>query len=162
VAARVAGLLARSFEVETVAVRDLPAEDLLHGRAEAPEIARVIALVEAADAVVVTTPIYKASFSGLLKTLLDVLPQFALRGKSVLPVATGGATAHILALDYALRPVLMSMGAAHVAPAYVLLEQSLARAQSEQGGYVLSEDGALKLDEMTERFARVVSLGPLE
>jgi len=116
--------------------------------------------VENADAIVITTPIYKASFSGLLKTFLDLLPQTALRGKSVLPIATGGASAHVLALDYALRPVLMSMGAAYVAPAYVILEHSITPEAS--GGYALSEEGVVKLDEMAERFARVVSLGSLE
>jgi SsuE family FMN reductase len=160
VARRVGALLARTCDVETIAVRDLPAADLLFGRADAPEIAGAALTVEKADAIVVTTPIYKASFSGLLKTFLDLLPQAALHGKSVLPIATGGTSAHVLALDYALRPVLMSMGAAYVAPAYVILEHSITPEAS--GGYVLSEQGALKVDEMTERFARVVSLGSLE
>jgi SsuE family FMN reductase len=160
VAGRVGGLLAQTCDVETIAVRDLPPADLLLGRADAPEIARAASMVEKADALVITTPIYKASFSGLLKTFLDLLPQAALRGKSVLPIATGGASAHVLALDYALRPVLMAMGAAHVAPAYVILEQSIP--PDAGGGYALSEQGAVKLDEMAERFARVVSLGSLE
>lgn len=159
-AGRVGGLLARTCDVEAVALRDLPAADLLLGRADAPEIARAALVIDKADAVVVTTPIYKASFSGLLKTFLDLLPQAALGGKSVLPVATGGATAHVLALDYALRPVLMAMGAAYVAPAYVILEQSIT--PDAAGGYVLSEQGAVKLDEMADRFARIVSLGSLE
>jgi FMN reductase len=146
--------------VETIAVRDLPAADLLLGRADSPELAGAALTVENADAIVITTPIYKASFSGLLKTFLDLLPQTALRGKSVLPIATGGASAHVLALDYALRPVLMSMGAAYVAPAYVILEHSITPEAS--GGYALSEEGVVKLDEMAERFARVVSLGSLE
>lgn len=141
-------------------MRDLPAADLLLGRADSPELAGAALTVENADAIVITTPIYKASFSGLLKTFLDLLPQTALRGKSVLPIATGGASAHVLALDYALRPVLMSMGAAYVAPAYVILEHSITPEAS--GGYALSEEGVVKLDEMAERFARVVSLGSLE
>src|SRR5256885_12419558 len=40
--------------------------------------------------VVVATPIYKASYSGVLKSFLDLLPQFGLAGKVVLPLATGG------------------------------------------------------------------------
>ncbi len=55
---------------------------------------------------VIGTPVYKAAYSGLLKSLLDLLPQYALAGKTVLPLATGGSTAHVLAIDYALRPVL--------------------------------------------------------
>jgi FMN reductase len=65
--------------------------------------------------VVVATPVYKAAYSGLLKVFLDVLPQTALKGKLVLPLATGGSPHHMLALDYALRPVLQSLGAPHTA-----------------------------------------------
>jgi len=45
---------------------------------------------------------------------LDVLPQDAFKGKTVLPLATGGSPNHMLAVDYALRPVLQSLGAAHI------------------------------------------------
>ena len=57
---------------------------------------------------------YKASFSGALKTLLDVLPERALHHKVVLPVATGGSSAHMLAVDYALKPVLSALKAQEV------------------------------------------------
>lgn len=77
-------------------------------------INRAARAIESADALVVATPIFKASFSGLLKTFLDLLPQYALAGKVILPLATGESPAHVLALDYALRPVLQSMGARHV------------------------------------------------
>lgn len=45
----------------------------------------------------------------MLKVFLDLLPQFALQGKLVLPMATGGSPNHMLALDYALRPVLLGL-----------------------------------------------------
>ena len=67
-----------------------------------------------ADAIVVATPVYQAAYSGLLKVFLDLLPQFAFRGKAVLPIVTGGSPAHVLAVDYALRPVLANLGAAHI------------------------------------------------
>src|ERR1700690_2954029 len=105
-----AGLSGQGFEVETINVRDLPAEDLLWGRVDAPGLRAALALVERARGVVVATPIYKAAYTGVLKSFLDVLPQFGLKGKIVLPLATGGTIAHVLALDYALRPVLSSLG----------------------------------------------------
>ncbi|HEY0709250.1 MAG TPA: NADPH-dependent FMN reductase, partial [Polyangia bacterium] len=107
-------LLAQGFGVELINVRDLPAEDLLHGRASAPLIAEAAQIVERADALVIATPVYKSAYSGVLKTFLDLLPQFALAGKVVFPIATGGTIAHVLSIDYALRPVLHSMGASHV------------------------------------------------
>jgi FMN reductase len=70
--------------------------------------------IEQADGLIIATPIFKASYSGLLKVFLDLLPQFALAGKAILPIATGGSAGHLLALDYGLRPVLQSMGARHI------------------------------------------------
>ena len=64
----------------------------------------------------VATPVYKAAYSGVLKVFLDLLPQSALKGKTVLPLATGGSPHHMLALDYALRPVLQSLAARHILP----------------------------------------------
>src|SRR5262245_6567379 len=68
-------------------LRSLPAEDLLRARADAPEIAAAVERLAAARGVVVVTPVYKAAYSGLLKTFLDLLPQFGLRDKVVLPFA---------------------------------------------------------------------------
>ena len=62
----------------------------------------------------IATPIYKAAYSGVLKSFLDLLPQDALRGKTVLVLGTGGSAGHLLALDYALKPVLAALGARHI------------------------------------------------
>ncbi|MCP2167209.1 NADPH-dependent FMN reductase [Goodfellowiella coeruleoviolacea] len=120
-----ARLAATGAAVEHIRVRDLPAEALLHADTAEPALARALAAVERADAVVLATPTYKAAYSGLLKAFLDLLPQFALSGKAVLPLATGGTTAHVLALDYALRPVVHSLGARHVVQSYFLLDSQL-------------------------------------
>ena len=67
-----------------------------------------------ADGLIVATPVYKAAYSGALKTLLDLLPERALEGKVVLPLATGGTVAHLLAVDYALKPVLSALKAQEI------------------------------------------------
>lgn len=95
-------------------VRDLPARALLQADYSDAEIAGAVRAVAEADAIVIATPIYKASYTGLLKAFLDLLPQDGLAGKLVLPLATGGGHAHTLALDYALRPVLHALGAKQV------------------------------------------------
>jgi FMN reductase len=97
-------------------VRELPAAALLRADCDDPALREALATVLDADAVVVGTPVYKASFSGVLKTFLDLLPQDGLAGKLVLPLATGGSQSHMLALDYALRPVLASLGPRHILP----------------------------------------------
>lgn len=96
--------------VQSLAVSDLPAEDLLRGRAEAGAIAAAVAMVAAARGVIIATPVYKAAYSGALKALIDLLPDDALRDKVVLPLAVGGNPAHQLTLHYALKPVLDAAG----------------------------------------------------
>ncbi|QXI28794.1 NADPH-dependent FMN reductase [Pseudomonas vanderleydeniana] len=98
-------------EVASYQVRDFNAEDLLHARFGSPQVVDLLQHIEQADGLVIATPVYKASFSGALKTLLDLLPERALSHKVVLPMATGGSIAHMLAVDYALKPVLAALKA---------------------------------------------------
>ncbi|GAA3495112.1 hypothetical protein GCM10019016_022120 [Streptomyces prasinosporus] len=62
----------------------------MHADFHHPAIVETTALFRQADGVVIGTPVYKAAYSGLLTALLDLLPQYALTGKTVLPLATGG------------------------------------------------------------------------
>jgi SsuE family FMN reductase len=144
-------LRVRGHDVTRVVVRDLPAEALLRADASHPEVAAVVAAIAAADGVVVTTPVYKAAYTGLLKALLDLLPQYALRGKTVLPVATGGSPAHVLAVDYALRPVLVSLGAEHVTQGWFVLAGDV-QVYPSDGGVLLSEGAGRALHQVTESF----------
>jgi FMN reductase len=97
-------------------VLDLPAQALVQADFGNAEIKLAQAQVAQAEAIVISTPVYKAAYSGVLKVFLDLLPQDGLSGKLVLPLATGGSQSHMLALDYALRPVLSALGARHVLP----------------------------------------------
>jgi FMN reductase len=67
-----------------------------------------------ADFIVIASPVYQGSFSGVLKLLLDLIPQKGLSKKKILPLATGGSLAHLLMLDYSLKPVLAALGATHI------------------------------------------------
>jgi FMN reductase len=134
-------LVRYGHNVAPLTVRDLPAEALLAADIREPRIRAAADLIESADAVVIGSPIYKAAYSGLLKALLDLLPQFALAGKAVLPLATGGSLAHVLAIDYALRPVLTSLGARHVVQGYFVLDSAIA----------LGDDGRVSLDPQAEK-----------
>ncbi|WP_406445487.1 NADPH-dependent FMN reductase [Streptomyces sp. NBC_01613] len=133
----------RGHLVDVLAVRALPAAELLAADTTHPDIATAVRQFTEADAVVLATPVYKAAYSGLLKAFLDLLPQFALADKVVLPLATGGSLAHVLALDYGLRPVLMSMQPAAVAESFFV--------HAEQ-----AEAMAAQLDGATDRFADLV------
>jgi FMN reductase len=120
----------------------------LHARFDHPEIRAVTDRV--ADAVVVATPVYKAAYSGLLK-VLDVLPQTALKGKLVLPLATGGSPHHMLALDYALRPVLQSLGARHILPGIYATDQGVPLLP--EGGYGLAPEIAERVEDAAQLLA---------
>lgn len=110
---RLAALGHRSSKLH---VLDLPAQALLHADFNNADVKAAKLQVEQADAIVIGTPVYKAAYSGILKAFLDLLPQDGFAGKLLLPLATGGSQSHMLALDYALRPVLSALGARHVLP----------------------------------------------
>jgi FMN reductase len=95
---------------------ELPADDLL-GRGRSAPTSAALSAVDAARVLVVGTPVYRASYSGLLKTFFDLLPPDALAQKVAIAVATGGGPGHQLVLDHALRPLLSSVGALIVSTA---------------------------------------------
>ncbi|EHD21116.1 MULTISPECIES: NADPH-dependent FMN reductase [Brenneria] len=89
-------------------------EDLLYAKFDSPGLKVFIDQLAAADGVIISTPVYKASFTGALKTLLDLLPERAFENKVILPLASGGSSNHMLALDYALKPVLNALKAQEI------------------------------------------------
>ena len=64
-----------------------------------------LAAVEAADAIIVGTPVYRASFTGLFKHFFDFVEQTALVDVPVLLAASGGSDRHALVLEHQLRPL---------------------------------------------------------
>jgi len=74
--------------------------------------------IAAAGAVLFGAPVYRASYPGVLKNLLDIVPVEALQNKPVGIVAMGGSPHHYLAVDSQLRQVLAWFGAL-VAPTSV-------------------------------------------
>lgn len=128
----------QGFQTDLISARDLPAEDLIFGRYDSPALEPIKALIEAADGIIIATPVYKAAYTGVLKSLLDLLPQKALLGKIILPIATGGTIAHLLAIDYALKPVLSELGARHQLGGVYAVDQQLQR--QEDGRIVVDEE----------------------
>ncbi|MFG2382415.1 CE1759 family FMN reductase [Streptomyces avermitilis] len=127
-------------EVAVVELRDLAVE-IAHnftngfpGRA----LGAAIEAVTQADGLIVVTPVFSASYSGLFKSFFDVLEQGVLAGKPVLIAATGGSARHSLVLEHALRPLFAHLRAVAV----------------PTGVYAASEDwGAEGLAERIERAA---------
>jgi FMN reductase len=84
-----------------------------------------IDLVSSASLIVVATPVYKGSYTGLLKSFLDVLRPEALAGAVVVPVTVSAAPSHKLLADQHLRPVLAELGASVPVPGVILEERDL-------------------------------------
>jgi FMN reductase len=87
------------------------------------DTAAVVARIVASDVVLLATPVYRATFTGALKNLLDLVPLEGLRDKPVGIVAMGATLHHYLGADWHLRAVLGWFGAV-VAPTSVYLESA--------------------------------------
>ncbi|EGX61573.1 NAD(P)H-dependent FMN reductase [Streptomyces zinciresistens K42] len=131
---------AAGVTVEVVELRALAVEIAHHltngfpGRA----LSAAIDAVTSADGLIVVTPVFSASYSGLFKSFFDVIEKDALAGLPVLIAATGGTARHSLVLEHALRPLFAYLRAV-VAPT---------------GVYAASEDwGAQGLDGRIARAA---------
>ena len=110
-------LEAAGLSTTTIDLASLPADGLL-GRTKDPAVTAAVESTVSADIVVASSPTYRATYTGLLKTFFDLLPQDALAGKTGLPILTGGGPAHQLALDHAFRPLFASLGATVVTGVY--------------------------------------------
>jgi len=75
------------------------------------DVGRAIAEVQAASAVIVASPTYRAAYTGLLKLFLDQFPSGGLAGVVAFPLMLGGAWVHALAPEVFLKPVLVELGA---------------------------------------------------
>jgi FMN reductase len=141
-------LAADDVTTERIGIRDLAAQALLHADFGHPDISRAIGQVARARVIVIATPVYKAAYSGVLKVFLDLLPQDALRGKTVLALATGGSANHMLAVDYALRPVLQSLGAKQVLQAIYATDSQVVL--SPEGSSTLADDINQRLNDAVD------------
>jgi FMN reductase len=147
-AAATVGRASGEVDLRVVELRDLAVE-IAHnftngfpGRA----LSAAIDDVTSADGLIVVTPVFSASYSGLFKSFFDVLDKDALAGRPVLIAATGGTGRHSLVLEHALRPLFAYLRAVVV----------------PTGVYAASEDwGAEGLAERIERAAgELVALMP--
>ena len=89
-----------------------------------------------ADVLLLATPTYKASYTGLLKLFLDTLAAGSLSGTVVVPLIVSGGPAHRHLADIQLRPVLAELGAVSPAPSLLLEESELAQLDELIAGYV--------------------------
>ncbi|TDO52231.1 FMN reductase [Kribbella sp. VKM Ac-2527] len=103
-----------------------------------------IELASSASVLVVATPVYKGSYTGLLKSFLDVLPAQALAGSVVVTVTVSAAPSHKLLADLQLRPVLAELGASVPTPPVALEERDLEDLQVVLSGWIRHNAGLVQ------------------
>lgn len=125
---------------ETVARRVIAATGLAAGEPEVIELADLgphlfdwssaavkagVGTLAASRIAVIATPVYKATYTGLLKAFLDWFGQTGLAGVTAIPVMVGAAPQHALAVEVHLRPLLVEIGATVPTRGLFLLEHEL-------------------------------------
>ena len=101
-------LSGRGWETGLVDLSALPAGSLL-SRGEDPAVSEALEHVARARIIVIGTPVYRATYTALLKTIFDLMPQDHLAGKVAVLIATGAIAEHMLAIDHGLRPLVASL-----------------------------------------------------
>ena len=85
-----------------------------------------IEMVRGCNVIIVASPTFKATYTGLLKLFLDQIPSDGLAGITAFPVMLGAGPAHLLAPDLLLKPVLVELGAICPAVGLYLIDKSFA------------------------------------
>lgn len=142
-------LSALGCQVELLHVRDLPPEALFYARFDDAQVKGAAERVARADGIIALSPVYKAAYTGTFKAFVDLLPQFALREKVVLPLLIGGSLAHVLALDYAVRPMLQSLDPRLIVSGLFLLDKTIDVSGS---AVALTPDVAERLEQVLQSF----------
>lgn len=99
-------LYEENYATTKISIMDIPLADLFYGKINSTSLEKVLGEIENAKGIVISSPVYKASYTGALKLLFDILPKRAFQQKAVLPIMTGGSPAHLLALEYMLKPMI--------------------------------------------------------
>jgi len=92
-----------------------------------PAVRTAVDALAASRLAVIATPVYKATYTGLLKSFLDWFGQTGLHGVVAVPVMVGAAPQHALALEVHLRPLLVEIGATVPTRGLFVLEDQLDR-----------------------------------
>ena len=104
-------------QTQLIDLASLPSDALL-GRGKSDEVESAISWARMSQVLVVTTPTYRALYTGLLKAFFDLMPAGHLRGKLCLGIQTGASPTHALAVDYGLGMLFRSLDGIPLASLY--------------------------------------------
>jgi len=109
-----------------------------------PVVQETVEGIRSCALVIVASPTYKASYTGLLKSFLDWFGNTSLEGVTVVPVMTGAGAHHALAVEVHLRPVLVELGATLPTRGLYVTEGELPHADEVIAGWLTSAAPSLR------------------
>jgi len=144
----------RSSGIETSwwELSDFVAEDVFLARTTAPAIVDFVADARRSAALVLASPVYKASYSGALKAIVDLLPPDTFVGKPALGIATVRLPAHGLLIEQAYA-ALFAFFSAHVLPPLVVFDEDIV---SQEGTRGLNAQAASRVSDAATRLIALV------
>jgi FMN reductase len=130
-------------QARLVDVADLVPDLGIRSRPEAsPQVEDALQAIESASLLVVGSPVYKGSYTGLLKHLIDLINYPALLGTPVALLAAGGSDRHALVIEHQLRPLFAFFGAKTLATGVFLTDKTI------QNGWVEDCACSARLDQL--------------
>ena len=141
-------------ESTTVALHDC-AMDFMCGLTRAEITARgewLAQQTEQADILIVGTPVYRASYTGVFKHFFDIVDKDILRGRKAVLCATGGTAMHGLVLEHQLR-ALMSFFSMHTMPTALF-----GLSEDFHNGQVVSEGLKERISRVADELASILAI----
>lgn len=120
----------------------------------APPARSALDVILSADALIVASPVYKGSYSGMFKHLIDLIDPHALQGMPLLLAATGGGDRHALVIEHQLRPLFGFFEAQTLPTGVYAAERDFSDGEPSSPG--LSDRLARAVDQLSPYFARRV------
>lgn len=135
-------LIDHGYEVSIIQVATLPAEDVMYAHFGSKAILEANAQVAEATGIIIVSPVYKTTLTGLVKAYIDLLPQKGLEHKIVATYLVGATISNLLSIDYGVKPILASMGAHCFAKNVFAVDHQIERIEEneDQIHFVLSEE----------------------
>lgn len=112
-----------------------------------PEALELVTSLIRADAIVVASPVYKGSYTGLFKHVFDLLDPSMLQNKPILLAATGGGDRHALVIEHQLRPLFAFFEAQTLATGVYASDREFV------GGKLADEAARARLSRAVNQFA---------
>lgn len=138
------------IQTQVIQVNMLPHQALLTADVMDSTLQSYNEQIAASEGVLVFTPIFKGSYSGILKTYLDVLPQKALANKVVYALGLGGSQHHLLALQYALEPVLKELGTEELLQSTYVVQEQVTK--DDINGFLVNDVVKQRINQQLEQF----------